>query len=205
MLVSAAAEPPQPVLPPLLSPALPNARLYSIHVAEDEALAALRILSAALGKARLRHLNLSDNALGEKGIRACAAAFSEQVGARCSGVCWLGMLAPRQLFQSGRKLQARVLLHLSVASWLRTPSMRCCRRCKHSFAARSYELLLHPFCSPSCAARAGIDCLPERGLLRARLRRGRRADAQHGQPAPPAPVQQHERGRGRGLYCTVSL
>lgn len=41
--------------------------------AEDEALAALRILSAALGKARLRHLNLSDNALGEKGIRACAA------------------------------------------------------------------------------------------------------------------------------------
>lgn len=45
---------------------------------EDEALAALRILSAALGKARLRHLNLSDNALGEKGIRACAAAFSDQ-------------------------------------------------------------------------------------------------------------------------------
>ena len=32
---------------------------------EDEALAALRILSEALGAARLRHLNLSDNALRE--------------------------------------------------------------------------------------------------------------------------------------------
>jgi len=45
---------------------------------EDEALAALRIISAALSAARLRHLNLSDNALGEKGIRACAAAFQKQ-------------------------------------------------------------------------------------------------------------------------------
>jgi hypothetical protein len=51
--------------------------------AEDEALAALRLICGALGKARLRHLNLSDNALGEKGIRACAAAFAEQVRA-CS-------------------------------------------------------------------------------------------------------------------------
>lgn len=45
---------------------------------EDEALAALRIISEALGTARLLHLNLSDNALGEKGIRACAAAFCKQ-------------------------------------------------------------------------------------------------------------------------------
>lgn len=45
---------------------------------EDEALAALRIISEALGTARLLHLNLSDNALGEKGIRACAAAFQKQ-------------------------------------------------------------------------------------------------------------------------------
>ena len=73
------------------------------HSPEDEALAALRIISAALGKARLRHLNLSDNALGEKGIRACAAAFSDQVGAArewvggwvllesalAGGCCWI--------------------------------------------------------------------------------------------------------------------
>jgi large subunit ribosomal protein L31/Ran GTPase-activating protein 1 len=45
---------------------------------EAEALGALRILSDALKTARLRRLNLSDNALGEKGIRACAAAFAHQ-------------------------------------------------------------------------------------------------------------------------------
>lgn len=61
--------------PPTRLPALP----WWPAAAEDEALAALRIISAALGRARLRHLNLSDNALGEKGIRACADAFSEQV------------------------------------------------------------------------------------------------------------------------------
>lgn len=49
--------------------------------AEAEALAAMRIITAALGKARLLHLDFSDNALGEKGIRACAAAFVKQVGA----------------------------------------------------------------------------------------------------------------------------
>eukprot|EP00775_Hariotina_reticulata_P012743 gene12743-12872_t len=45
---------------------------------EDEALEALRILSAALSTAKLRHLNLSDNALGEKGVRAAAAALQHQ-------------------------------------------------------------------------------------------------------------------------------
>ena len=45
---------------------------------EDEALAALRIISDALSTARLLHLNLSDNALGEKGIRAFAASFQHQ-------------------------------------------------------------------------------------------------------------------------------
>lgn len=45
---------------------------------EAEALAAMRIITAALGKARLLHLDFSDNALGEKGIRACAAAFVKQ-------------------------------------------------------------------------------------------------------------------------------
>lgn len=79
-------------LPVMLLPPMPQAAAKSqlpsspwLGVAEDEALAALRIISAALGKARLRHLNLSDNALGEKGIRACAAAFSEQVRAAAVG------------------------------------------------------------------------------------------------------------------------
>eukprot|EP00798_Chlamydomonas_sp_ICE-L_P028435 gene28435-31577_t len=45
---------------------------------EDEALDALRILSKALSSCSLRNLNLSDNALGEKGIRACADAITGQ-------------------------------------------------------------------------------------------------------------------------------
>eukprot|EP00878_Enallax_costatus_P020701 GHUV01021891.1.p1 GENE.GHUV01021891.1~~GHUV01021891.1.p1 ORF type:complete len:429 (+),score=176.02 GHUV01021891.1:75-1361(+) len=42
---------------------------------EDEALQALRLVTAGLSTAKLRHLNLSDNALGEKGVRAAAAAL----------------------------------------------------------------------------------------------------------------------------------
>ena len=45
---------------------------------EDEALQSLRIISEALALADLESLDLSDNALGEKGIRACAAAVSHQ-------------------------------------------------------------------------------------------------------------------------------
>jgi Ran GTPase-activating protein (RanGAP) involved in mRNA processing and transport len=45
---------------------------------EDEALGALRIISEALGTAELHVLNLSDNALGEKGIRACLEAYKNQ-------------------------------------------------------------------------------------------------------------------------------
>lgn len=45
---------------------------------EEEALQALSILSKALGEAELESLDLSHNALGEKGIRACAAAFEYQ-------------------------------------------------------------------------------------------------------------------------------
>ena len=48
---------------------------------EDEALDALRIISKSLTKAKLRGLNLSDNALGEKGVRACAEVLTAQVGA----------------------------------------------------------------------------------------------------------------------------
>lgn len=47
---------------------------------EDEALEALRLISGALAQCPLRLLDLSDNALGEKGVRAAAAAFSNQVG-----------------------------------------------------------------------------------------------------------------------------
>lgn len=46
---------------------------------EDEALDALRIVCEALAVAKLKTLNLSDNALGEKGVRACAAAITSQV------------------------------------------------------------------------------------------------------------------------------
>ena len=46
---------------------------------EVEALDALRILSKALTASKLRMLNISDNALGEKGVRACAEAFTSQV------------------------------------------------------------------------------------------------------------------------------
>jgi large subunit ribosomal protein L31/Ran GTPase-activating protein 1 len=48
---------------------------------EDEALEALRHLADALGEcAGLRHLDLSDNALGEKGVRACAGALAGGAG-----------------------------------------------------------------------------------------------------------------------------
>ncbi|GFH14805.1 WPP domain-containing protein, partial [Haematococcus lacustris] len=45
---------------------------------EDEALDALRIISAALLPARLAWVNLSDNALGEKGVRAAGDLLSKQ-------------------------------------------------------------------------------------------------------------------------------
>ncbi|KAG1673269.1 hypothetical protein FOA52_002549 [Chlamydomonas sp. UWO 241] len=45
---------------------------------EEEALDALRILGEALSKCGLKVINLSDNALGEKGVRAAADAFTGQ-------------------------------------------------------------------------------------------------------------------------------
>lgn len=55
---------------------------------EDEALAALRILAAALSaQPNLRSLNLSDNALGEKGVRAFAAGLSNQVTGNLTQPC----------------------------------------------------------------------------------------------------------------------
>lgn len=46
---------------------------------EAEALATLTVMTDALQQAKLRALDLSDNALGEKGIRACAKALTSQV------------------------------------------------------------------------------------------------------------------------------
>lgn len=47
---------------------------------EDEALAALRAISEAVAAhGRLQGLNLSDNALGEKGVRAFASGLQGQV------------------------------------------------------------------------------------------------------------------------------
>jgi hypothetical protein len=40
----------------------------------------MRVIAAALRGAGLKHLNLSDNALGEKGVRALAESFQHQVG-----------------------------------------------------------------------------------------------------------------------------
>ena len=54
---------------------------------EDEALSALRIMAGALaGHSRLRALDLSDNALGEKGIRAFAAGLTNKVNPL--RLCW---------------------------------------------------------------------------------------------------------------------
>jgi hypothetical protein len=39
----------------------------------------MRVIAAALRGAGLKHLNLSDNALGEKGVRALAESFQHQV------------------------------------------------------------------------------------------------------------------------------
>lgn len=50
---------------------------------EEEALDVLRILSKALAACPLlKSLNLSDNALGEKGIRACAEVLTSLVSTR---------------------------------------------------------------------------------------------------------------------------
>ena len=46
---------------------------------EKEVLGALQIISHSLSKANLKVLDLSDNALGQKGIIACEAAYSHQV------------------------------------------------------------------------------------------------------------------------------
>ena len=45
---------------------------------EKEVLGALQIISQALSKAKLKSLDLSDNALGQKGIIACTPAFAQQ-------------------------------------------------------------------------------------------------------------------------------
>ena len=46
---------------------------------EKEVLGALQLISQSLSKAKLKALDLSDNALGQKGIIACTQAFAQQV------------------------------------------------------------------------------------------------------------------------------
>ena len=46
---------------------------------EKEVLVALQIISQSLAKTKLKALDLSDNALGQKGIIACTQAFAQQV------------------------------------------------------------------------------------------------------------------------------
>jgi hypothetical protein len=65
---------------------------------EEEALDVLRVLSSALaGAPRLKALDLSDNALGEKGVRACADVLAGKVmglgagPARNCGGPWTGL------------------------------------------------------------------------------------------------------------------
>jgi large subunit ribosomal protein L31/Ran GTPase-activating protein 1 len=76
---------------------------------EDEALEALRLVAAALATAKLRHLNLSDNALGEKGVRAAAAALQPVSGAWGLDSCCL-----EACLQCGQ-LQLAVGLAVAVA------------------------------------------------------------------------------------------
>ena len=67
-----------------MAPTLTHANLADIIAGrpEDEALAALRTLADALADAALHDLDLSDNALGEKGVRAMGAALAAQTGLR---------------------------------------------------------------------------------------------------------------------------
>jgi len=132
---------PSPVPTPSLARPTP-----SLPPAEDEALAALRIISAALGKARLRHLNLSDNALGEKGIRACAAAFSEQV-------CGPALPAPAGCMPCTTNI-----------------SMLCDHATPLDSRGSLLALLPPSLSFLLVAGSAGEHRLPERGLLGARLR-----------------------------------
>ncbi len=53
---------------------------------EAEALSALTVITDALQGAKLKVLDLSDNALGEKGIRACAKALTSQVCCSDDGI-----------------------------------------------------------------------------------------------------------------------
>ena len=67
-----------------MAPTLTHANLADIIAGrpEDEALASLRTLAGALAGAALHDLDLSDNALGEKGVRAFGAALAAQTGLR---------------------------------------------------------------------------------------------------------------------------
>ncbi|KAJ7528325.1 hypothetical protein O6H91_16G094800 [Diphasiastrum complanatum] len=80
---------------------------------EDEALKVMRILSAALEGSNLRVLNLSDNALGEKGVRAFSTLLQsqqalQQLYFKNNGISVEAATAVCELLPSGKDL---VTLH----------------------------------------------------------------------------------------------
>jgi gamma-glutamylcysteine synthetase len=83
-----------------------HARTPCSLLQEDEALEALRLVAAALATAKLRHLNLSDNALGEKGVRAAAAALQPVSSTWCQTAT---ACATHQLPQAGHAAQFAVV------------------------------------------------------------------------------------------------
>lgn len=144
---------------------------------EDEALQALRIISAALSTAQLKHLNLSDNALGEKGLRAAAAAFMP-VSAPASkpslsqraqySQSWLPCWWRRAV--GGRHHVLTAVLLLPAAT-----SMLQCASCLASLLLAQPSLCLCPCVSlrPACVCvpGPGVCVAAECGLLGARLQR----------------------------------
>lgn len=78
---------------------------------EEDALAALRAVCGALRGSRLTALDLSDNALGEKGVRTCAAALEGQTALQQLSFCNNGISveaagAITELLPSARELRA---------------------------------------------------------------------------------------------------
>lgn len=75
---------------------LVSSLLFSLFlVQEAEALASLTKVCSGLLTARLISLDLSDNALGEKGVRACADILKAQVGGQRAGLGGEGCVVQR--------------------------------------------------------------------------------------------------------------
>ena len=79
---------------------------------EKEVLGALQIISQALSKAKLKSLDLSDNALGQKGIIACTSAFAQQASHSQM------LLVPALPWSSPGLLSVYVLIQQSFAKFM---------------------------------------------------------------------------------------